>query len=58
MKKTSLVISCLVFFSSLLADLPSPYNEVDVLPYNPQGWYQNGPSMEWIIRRSLHESYY
>lgn len=35
----------------LQADLPAPYDTVDPLPYNPQGWYINGSSMEWLIRR-------
>lgn len=33
------------------ASLPFPYNSIELLPFNPQGWYINGPSMEWLIRR-------
>lgn len=32
------------------AELATPYDTVDVLPFNPQGWYRNGPTMEWLIR--------
>jgi hypothetical protein len=35
----------------LFGSLPPPYDSVDLLPFNPQGWYINGPSMEWLIRR-------
>lgn len=30
----------------------APYDDVDLLPFNPQGWYRNGPSMEWLVRRT------
>lgn len=40
----------LIFPFYLCAALPSPYDTVDVLPYNPQGWYSNGPSMEWLLK--------
>ena len=36
----------------LFSGLPSPYDTVDPLPFNPQGWYINGPSMEWLLRRA------
>jgi hypothetical protein len=41
---------CLIVPLFLKATLPSPYDTVDVLPFNPQGWYSNGPSMEYILR--------
>ena|ERR1700722_17517051 len=34
------------------AELPAPYDTVELMTFNPQGWYRNGPSMEWVIRRS------
>ena len=37
--------------STLLAELPAPYDTVDVLPFSPQGWYINHDSMEWLIKR-------
>jgi predicted O-methyltransferase YrrM len=38
--------------SSLLfgADLPPPYDTVDLLPFNPQGWYANAAPMEKLIQ--------
>lgn len=30
--------------------LPPPYDSVDLLPFNPQGWYSNAASMERLIR--------
>jgi predicted O-methyltransferase YrrM len=39
-------------FAEEQPELPAPYNTVDVMPFNPQGWYRNGPSMEWLIRRA------
>lgn len=48
------LIAVLSLFLPLIsfAVLPPPYDIVDLLPYNPQGWYRNGPSMEWLIRRT------
>jgi predicted O-methyltransferase YrrM len=43
----SFLVSCLSF-----AEMPAPYNDVDLLPYNPQGWYANGPSMEWLLQQT------
>lgn len=53
MKKFSLVAIAMSFLIPLVgqSDLPPPYDTVELLPYNPQGWYRNGPSMEWLIRR-------
>ncbi|MDE3046200.1 MAG: class I SAM-dependent methyltransferase [Verrucomicrobiota bacterium] len=51
MKKVALILALLIPFISH-AKLPYPYDMIDPLPYNPQGWYRNGPSMEWLIRRT------
>ncbi|HSW87043.1 MAG TPA: class I SAM-dependent methyltransferase [Rhabdochlamydiaceae bacterium] len=55
MKKVSLIALVLSFLVSLVSyadSFPSPYDSVDLLSFNPQGWYRNGPSLEWLIRRS------
>ena len=54
MKKCSFILCLMSFLLPLIshADLPPPYDTVDVMTYNPQGWYRNGPSMEWLIRRA------
>ena len=45
-------VLALVFAIHLLrAELPPPYHAVELLPFNPQGWYMNSSSMEWLIRR-------
>ncbi len=36
----------------LQADLPPPYDKVDLLPFNPHGWYQNGDSLEPLIKNN------
>jgi len=46
------LLLCLLSSAGLWADLPAPYNTVELLPYNPQGWYQNATSMEYLIQRS------
>lgn len=41
------------FFSvafSCLATLPSPYDTAKILPFNPHGWYINGPFLQKIIK--------
>jgi predicted O-methyltransferase YrrM len=38
------------FFSPLLAALSQPYDTVDVMPFNPQGWYQNSAPMERLLK--------
>ena len=45
------MLCTLSFLIPLAANYPPPYDSIEVLPYNPQGWYINGPSMEWLIRR-------
>lgn len=45
------VLSILCTFFVNAASLPLPYNEIEIMPFNPQGWYKNGPSLEWLIRR-------
>lgn len=49
MRKIGFLI-CLVFPFIVSAALPPPYDTVELLPYNPQGWYCNGPSMEWVLK--------
>lgn len=51
MKKLCFLLCTLSFLVPLVANYPPPYDSIDVLPFNPQGWYINGPSMEWLIRR-------
>lgn len=53
MKKLSAVACAigLLSFASFYGNLPAPYDTVDLLPFSPGGWYINGPSMEWLIRR-------
>jgi hypothetical protein len=50
MKLLSTLLLLPVF--AFAAKLSPPYDTVDVMPYNPQGWYRNGASMEWLIRRT------
>ena len=55
MRKKSFSAALLYFMIPFIlsaAEYPAPYDTVEVLPFNPQGWYINGPSMEWLIRRS------
>lgn len=46
-----------IFFSNLNAvsplskNLPPPYNEATLLPYNPHGWYNNHAPLEMLITR-------
>ncbi|MFI5334150.1 MAG: class I SAM-dependent methyltransferase [Chlamydiales bacterium] len=47
----------LMFFVPLLfafsqADLPEPYNSVELLPYDPHGWYGNASQMKRVIEGS------
>lgn len=41
----------LVFFQGIRGDvsLPSPYDTVELLPYNPQGWYSNGKAIKELF---------
>ncbi len=41
-----------LLMGSTQPDLPAPYNEVDLLPFNPQGWYSNAKSMKQLITTS------
>jgi len=50
-KKIAFII-CLLTSSVTFAELPAPYDTVDILPFNPQGWYENGPSMEWLLKKT------
>lgn len=49
---------CIVMccFSALLGisqeNLPPPYNTVNLLPFNPQGWFFNGKQLEAIIKNN------
>jgi len=49
MRKLSFLL-CLIVPLFLNASLPPPYDTVEVLPFNPQGWYSNGPSMEYVLK--------
>lgn len=49
MNKISLVFS-LLFGSLIFCELPHPYNEIEPLPQNLQGWYSNSVPMETLIR--------
>lgn len=41
----------IVLLNVATAALPSPYNELEeLLPYNPQGWFHNGPQIENLMR--------
>jgi len=51
MKKVAFALCMMVSFAAY-AELPPPYDAVDMMPFNPQGWYRNGPSLEWLIRRA------
>ena len=34
-------------------NLPTHYNELtEIMPYNPHGWYANGPQLEKLIART------
>lgn len=48
----SLVIASMMSLSlsTSFADLPPPYDSVDLLPFNPQGWYINGPSLRRLLK--------
>lgn len=48
-KKSSADLFCFLLPLILYAEFPAPYDAVDLLPYNPHGWYKNGPSMEELI---------
>lgn len=51
MKKIIFLI-CSILPLLSYATLPPPYDTVDLMPYNPQGWYANGPSMEYLLKRT------
>jgi hypothetical protein len=45
------VLSCPCLIFGIFTDnLPQPYNEVNLLPYNAQGWFLNGSELESIIK--------
>lgn len=52
MKRFSLIVCMMSLLLSKIfcADLPPPYDSIDVLPFNPQGWYSNAVPMERLIR--------
>ncbi len=31
-------------------DLPEPYNQIELMPFNSHGFYTNGPQIEFLIR--------
>jgi predicted O-methyltransferase YrrM len=44
-------IVCSLLFSSVLADLPEPYNRLETLmPFNDHGWYGNKSQIEKILK--------
>ena len=45
----ALVFSCLMS-CMLFADLPPPYNTVDLMPFNPQGGYSNAIPLRKLIK--------
>ena len=51
MKKLFLLICSIAPFF-LNGTLPPPYNAINPLPFNAQGWYINGPSMEWLLKET------
>lgn len=38
-------------YGDMRHDLPEPYNTVDVLPFDGQGWYMNGSQMRELIKK-------
>jgi hypothetical protein len=42
---------CTLLSVTIFGALPAPYDEVDLLPFNGQGWYVNASTMEWLLRR-------
>lgn len=43
---------CLLFLWPLAgAELPEPYNKVDLLPFDPHGWYAHATTMEEIFEK-------
>ncbi len=51
MKKIGIIILSFLLPIFSWGALPPPYDTVELLPFNPQGWYINGPSLEWLIKR-------
>jgi predicted O-methyltransferase YrrM len=45
-----LLLLLLIMLTTLSADLPPPYDCVELLPFNPQGWYSNATPMEKLIK--------
>src|SRR5580692_9940950 len=52
MKFCNSFIYVLFCFAALFCEgqPPPPYDSVDLLHFNPHGWYNNGPSMEKLIK--------
>lgn len=46
-----LVVTTSVFGQSQ-KDLPEPYNNVELMPFNSHGFYENGPQMERLIKKN------
>lgn len=38
-------------FGEVRSNLPSPYNTVDILPFDPQGWYSNQHGIQYLIHK-------
>jgi hypothetical protein len=54
MKRFSLIACVMGLMLSKIscADLPPPYDSIDVLPFKPQGWYLNAAPMERLIKQT------
>lgn len=54
MKKLLTLMVCLSLTSSAYTekreDLPEPYNSIEVLPFDPQGWYANAQQITAIVQ--------
>lgn len=59
MKKLWMGLMSLLFCASLMSEtdqidvtkLPAPYDAVDLLPFNAQGWYSNAETVEELIKK-------
>lgn len=52
MKQIVFLGLCLIHCLTAQNLLPPPYDSVDLLPFNPQGWYRNATTMEMLLRKS------
>jgi predicted O-methyltransferase YrrM len=48
---------CAISLSLLASDLPEPYCHLEkVLPFDPQGWYNNASQIEWLFQDNKIET--